>query len=91
MSRKKQTKKGGKEIPVAAIAAKDLRWDCPHQRLKFKSTADIDPIAGVIGQPLALEALRFGLDCDVPGQNVFVRGLRGTGRVFWTPHLFNPR
>lgn len=69
------------KLSVSAIAARDLRWDCAYESLKFESTAEIDPIAGVIGQPLALEALRFSLDCDAPGQNVFVRGLRGTGRM----------
>jgi predicted ATP-dependent protease len=28
-----------------------------------------------------MEALRFGIECGAPGQNVFVRGLTGTGRM----------
>jgi len=35
----------------------------------------------VVGQDDAIEALRFGLEVNAPGQNVFVRGLEGTGRL----------
>jgi ATP-dependent Lon protease len=35
----------------------------------------------VVNQSAAREALRFGLECDAPGQNVYVRGMRGTGRL----------
>ncbi len=72
---------------VAPLAAEKLRWVCDPAALKFESTADIQPIAGVIGQDLALEALRFGLDCHAPGQNVFVRGIRGTGRLTMVKRL----
>ncbi len=36
---------------------------------------------GVVGQDSAVEALRFGLEVNAPGQNIFVRGLTGTGRT----------
>jgi len=58
-----------------------LRWSCDPTTLKFKTTADVEPVAGVIGQDSAVDALRFGLECHAPGQNVFVRGLSGTGRM----------
>jgi ATP-dependent Lon protease len=35
----------------------------------------------VVGQEEASNALRFGLSIDGPGQNVFVRGLTGSGRL----------
>jgi len=49
--------------------------------LPFKSTREIEPIPGVVGQDDAVEALRFGLETNAPGQNIFVRGLTGTGRM----------
>ena len=33
-----------------------------------------------IGQDTARDALVFGIECDAPGQNIYVRGSRGTGR-----------
>jgi predicted ATP-dependent protease len=58
-----------------------LRWRCDPAALPFASTREVRPIDGVIGQDTAVEALRFGLEIYAPGQNVFVRGLTGTGRM----------
>lgn len=57
-----------------------LRWRCDLDDLPFESTLDVEPVSGVVGQDAAVEALRFGLETNAPGQNVFVRGLSGTGR-----------
>ncbi len=58
-----------------------LRWRFDESELDFQSTAEVDPATGVVGQPIAIEALRFGVECDAPGQNVYVRGVTGTGRM----------
>ena len=58
-----------------------LRWKCDPDILPFESTAEIDPARGVVGQPTAYEALKFGIQCLAHGQNVYVRGARGTGRI----------
>jgi predicted ATP-dependent protease len=57
-----------------------LRWRCDPEALPFETTAELEPVAGVIGQASAVDSLRFGLECDAPGQNIFIRGLTGTGR-----------
>lgn len=63
-------------LPVDA-----LRWRVDESTLDFKSTAQIDPAEGIIGQPVAMEALRFGVESNAPGQNIYVRGSSGTGRT----------
>ena len=63
-------------LPTAAV-----RWRCPPDWLPFKTTAEVKPVSGVVGQDDAVAALQFGLEIDAPGQNVYVRGLTGTGRV----------
>ncbi len=63
------------------LKPEQLRWELDPASLDFKTTDDVDPAAGVLGQESALEALRFALECDAPGQNVYVRGPRGTGRL----------
>jgi len=72
---------------TAPLEKAALRWRCDPRTLPFRSTKEIDPIPGVVGQPGALEALRFGLECDFYGQNVFVRGLTGTGRLTMVKRL----
>ncbi len=64
-----------------ALPAEDLRWCCDLDSLSFATTRDVAPISGVIGQDDAIDALRFGLEFSAPGQNVYVRGLSGTGRM----------
>ncbi|MCK6459085.1 MAG: AAA family ATPase [Planctomycetes bacterium] len=64
----------------APLPCTALRWRCDPESLPFETTADIEPVAGVIGQESAVDSLRFGLECGAPGQNVFIRGLTGTGR-----------
>ncbi len=59
----------------------DLRWCCGEELVDFDSTAEVEPELGIVGQEDAVEALRFGLEIHAPGQNVFVRGLAGTGRM----------
>ncbi|MEM7308788.1 MAG: AAA family ATPase [Planctomycetota bacterium] len=71
-------------LPVPA-----LRWRCEASELPFETTAEVEPVAGVIGQGSALEALRFGIESDAPGQNVFVRGLVGTGRMTMVRRLLD--
>ena len=63
------------------VAGEDLRWTCRAADFGVESTADLEPVLGIIGQEDAVEALRFGLEIQAPGQNVFVRGLSGTGRL----------
>lgn len=62
------------------LSANELRWKCDVENLSFDTTDDLKSDAGVVGQPTAREALEFGLLCLAPGQNVYVRGQRGTGR-----------
>ena len=44
-------------------------------------------IIRIAGQADAIEALHFGLETTAPGQNVYVRGLTGTGRLKLVRHL----
>ena len=63
-----------------ALACEQLRWHCDPDSFQFETTAELEAPDGVIGQDVAVEALRFGLETNAPGQNIFVRGLTGTGR-----------
>ena len=58
----------------------DLRCVCDPKTFSFKTTAQIDPLDGVIGQERAVQAIDFGLNMDSPGYNIFVTGVEGTGK-----------
>jgi len=64
-----------------ALQVDALRWRFDSAALNFETTNDVDSASDIVGQDTAREALEFGLICDAPGQNVYVRGTRGTGRM----------
>ncbi len=64
-----------KELPP-----EKLRWHCELSRIPFESTAEAEPLEGVIGQDRAIRALKMGVELAAPGYNVFVCGLAGTSR-----------
>jgi len=68
-------------VTVSPIFPDSLRWICDPKDIPFETTADIEPVSGIIGQDNAVESLRFGLSTSAAGQNIFVRGLTGTGRL----------
>jgi predicted ATP-dependent protease len=50
------------------------------QQLAFKSSSELQPFQGVLGQERAENAIRFGVGMDRPGYNIFAMGDNGTGR-----------
>ncbi len=65
-----------KRVPVER-----LRWRCNPDIFPFKTTEEIQPLEGILGQDRALTALKTGLEIESPGYNIFVAGLTGTGRT----------
>ncbi|MEM9802077.1 MAG: AAA family ATPase [Planctomycetota bacterium] len=63
-------------LPVGALA-----WRVDPNWLSFETTEEVEPVLADAGQEAAIEALRFGIECSAPHQNVYVRGLTGTGRM----------
>jgi len=59
----------------------DLRRKCDPASLRFKSTAELPDLEGIIGQPRALRAMELGSEVTGPGYNTFVLGAPGSGRT----------
>lgn len=53
-------------------------------QFNFTSTAQLQPLNGVLGQTRAVQALQFGVAMQRHGYNVFVMGESGTGRFSYT-------
>lgn len=76
--------KSAQLIPAPAhssLPVQSLRWYADSTAFPFPSTAHVDPLAGIIGQQRALDALTMGAEIASPGYNIFVSGLSGTGRL----------
>lgn len=76
-------------IPVPALqansgpqplGASDLRRTVDSKSLGFKTTADLEPAEGLIGQDRALKALDFGLRIRARDFNIFVLGPPASGK-----------
>ena len=63
------------------LPSSSLRWSADTSDFTFETTAEIEPLEGIIGQRRALDAMRIGAEIHSPGYNVFVSGLSGTGRL----------
>ncbi len=64
-------------LPLAAVA---LRRTVDAGTLGFKTTAELEPIDGLIGQDRALRAIQFGADIKEYDFNMFVLGPPSTGK-----------
>lgn len=53
---------------------------CDPARFAFKTTAELPAGTEIVGQSRAVDAVRFGIDIQRPGFNLFVLGEPGTGR-----------
>lgn len=70
-----KTTKKHKELSV-----KDLRSICDPTQFDFKTTEEIPPLDGVIGQERAVRAMEFGLRVKSLGYNIYAAGPPGTGK-----------
>jgi len=58
-----------------------LRRECDPTLIRCKTTDELTPLEGIIGQKRAVKALKFGLDIKERGFNIYVAGPPGTGRT----------
>jgi predicted ATP-dependent protease len=69
------------DIKKYEVPADKLRWTCDPSLLKFACTKDLAPLEEFIGQDRGINAVKFGLEMNRPGYNIYVAGLTGTGKT----------
>ncbi|HPA08302.1 MAG TPA: ATP-binding protein [Methanoregulaceae archaeon] len=65
---------------IKPLSPEELRNSYDSTLVECKSTAELEPLDGIIGQDRALKALTFGLNIKESGFNIYVSGVHGTGR-----------
>ena len=73
------------------LKAEDLRQECDTNIFKFNSTAEVEPLRGIIGQDRAVRSLDFGLKINNPGYNVYLAGAFGTGKTTLAREMLEKR
>ncbi|MFC1878795.1 Lon protease family protein, partial [Chloroflexota bacterium] len=63
------------------LSIEQLYRTCDPAILGCSSSKEAEPLDTIIGQERAVHALRFGLDINNKGFNVFASGFHGTGRT----------
>ncbi len=67
-------------IKPSPLLADQVSTRIDPQQLAFKSSVELQPFNGVLGQERAENAIRFGVGMDRPGYNIYAMGDNGTGR-----------
>ncbi len=67
--------------PHAPLASDALRRNVDAASLSFKTTAELEPISGLIGQDRALRAIEFGANMRANDFNIFVLGPPASGKT----------
>ena len=73
----------------AELTADALYRRSDPKAFDFKTTADIEDDLEIVGQPRAVESIRFAVGMTHEGYNVFALGPPGTGRQFIIEHFLN--
>jgi lon-related putative ATP-dependent protease len=66
---------------IHKLSTNELHLTCDPASMNCKSSAEIGSTGTIIGQDRAVRAMRFGLDIQEKGFNIFVAGHPGTGRT----------
>ena len=64
----------------APLPPEKLYRACDPASLGFRTTDELADLDEILGQPRAVEAMRFGIDIRHQGYNIFVLGPQGAGR-----------
>jgi hypothetical protein len=65
---------------VRELTAAELYQRTDLAQLDFQTTEEVPDLASVVGQPRAVEAIKFGVGIQRGGYNIFALGPAGTGK-----------
>ncbi len=67
-------------MPLEKLEVDALYRRCDADQFDFETTAEVEDITELIGQPRAVEAVNFGIGIQQDGYNLFALGPAGTGK-----------
>ena len=73
-------------MPVEKLEPDALSRRCDAEQFEFETTAELEDLAELIGQPRAVEAVNFGIGIQQQGYNLFALGPAGTGKQAFIQH-----
>lgn len=73
------------------LSVDDVTLNIDPKSFGFRSTAELDPLSEIVGQPRALRALDLGTGIRHPNYHIYISGLVGTGRAELITHALRQR
>ncbi len=74
---------------IKELSFKELKKECDPSSFKFKTTRELEPFSGTIGQARGIKAIEFGLNIDIKGYNLYLEGPTGIGKTIYAKNLLN--
>ena len=69
-----------RELAISELPPEKLRFECPPGKVECKTSEELAPLEGIVGQDRALKALIFGVEMKAKGFNIFAAGPPVTGK-----------
>jgi lon-related putative ATP-dependent protease len=67
-------------LAITELPPEKLRFECPPGKVECKTSEELAPLEGIVGQDRALKALIFGVEMKAKGFNIFAAGPPVTGK-----------
>ena len=74
---------------IKELSFTQLKKECDPTSFKFKTTKELEPFTGTIGQARGIKAIEFGLNIDIKGYNLYLEGPTGIGKTIYAKNLLN--
>ena len=74
---------------IKELSYTQLRKECDPTNFKFKTTRELEPFTGTIGQARGIKAIEFGLNIDIKGYNLYLEGPTGIGKTIYIKNKLN--
>ncbi len=74
---------------IKELSFKQLKKECDPSTFKFKTTKELEPFIGTIGQTRGIKAMEFGLNIDIKGYNMYMEGPTGIGKTIYARDKLN--
>ena len=74
---------------IKELSFNQLKKACDPTVFKFKTTKELEPFVGTIGQTRGIKAMEFGLNIDIKGYNMYLEGPTGIGKTIYARDKLN--
>lgn len=74
---------------IKELSYTQLKKECDPSNFKFKTTRELEPFTGTIGQSRGIKAIEFGLNIDIKGYNLYLEGPTGIGKTIYIKNKLN--